>query len=77
MYFNDINCVNSSPWSGEEIIGMHFVRMSVCMSVIFRVQAITNLCIDRLPYNLVQMLSSLRRCVVTLIRVLTAKVELT
>ena len=31
-----------------------------------RVRAITNLCIDGLPYNLVQMLPLLRQCAVTL-----------
>ena len=43
-------------------MGMHFVRPSVCLSVTFRVCAITYVCIDGLPSNLVQMLLSLRRC---------------
>ena len=44
---------------------MHFVRPSVCPSITFRV-AITYVCINGLPSNLVQMLSSLRQCAVTL-----------
>ena len=52
---------------------MHF---AVCLSVIFLVQAITHsLCIDGLPYNLVQMFSPLRTCTVTLTQVHTSKVK--
>jgi len=42
-----------------------------------RVYAITYLCIDVLPSNLVQMLSSLRQCAVTLTLVHTSKVKVT
>jgi len=67
-------------WEG--IIGMYFGRLSVhlsvclfvCLSVTFYIQAIT-LYLDELPYNLVQMLSSLRRCPVTLTQVHTSKVK--
>ena len=45
---------NRPPQSGEGIIGMHFVHPSVT----FRVRSITYVCIDGLPSNLVQMLSS-------------------
>ena len=38
------------------------VRPSVCPSVTVRVRAITYIYIDGLPSNLVQMVSSLRRC---------------
>ena len=42
------------------------VRQSVCLSfrpsVTFRIRTITYVCIDGLPSNFVQMLSSLRRC---------------
>ena len=41
---------------------MHLVRLSVT----FRVLSITYLCIDALPYNLVQMFFSLRQIAVTL-----------
>jgi len=47
------------------------------MSVIFHVWPKTYLCIDGLAYDLVQMLSSLRRCAVTLTRVHTSKVKVT
>jgi len=51
-------CINPPPWSGEGIIGMHFVRPSVCPSVrpsvTLRVSAITYVCIHGLPSNLVQ-----------------------
>jgi len=73
--------INSPAQSGEGIIGMHFVSLSVCMSVClsvtFRVHAIIYVCIDGLPSNMVQMLSSLRRCAVTLTRMHTSKVKVT
>ena len=53
------------------------LRPSVCLSVTFRVRAITYVCIDGLPSNSVQMLSSLRRCAVTLTRIHTSKVKVT
>ena len=53
------------------------VSLSVCLSVTFRVRAITYVCIDGLPSNLVQMLSSLRRCAVTMTRIHTSKVKVT
>ena len=56
---------------------MHFVCPSVCLSVTFRVRAITYVCIDGLPPNLVQMLSSLRRWAVTMTRIHTSKVKVT
>ena len=52
---------------------MHFVRQSVRPSVPFRVRSITYVCIDGLPPNLVQMLSSLRRCAVSVTRIHTSK----
>ena len=45
---------------------MHFVCPSVHPSVTFRVRFITYVRIDGLPSNLVQILSSLRQCAVTL-----------
>ena len=57
--------INPPPQSGEGYIGMHFVSPSICPSVAFRVRSITYVCIDGLPSNLVQMLSSLRQCAVT------------
>ena len=51
-YFNPL------PRIGEFIIGIH---LSVCLSLTFHIRAITYVCIDGLPSNLVQM-SSLRRC---------------
>ena len=42
-----------------------------------RVCAITYVCIDGLQSNLVQMLSSLRRCAVTVTRIHTSKVKVT
>ena len=56
-------------------IGMHFVSQSVRPSVTFRVRSITNVSIDGLPSILVQMLSSLRRCAVTLTQIHTSKVK--
>jgi len=64
---------------------MHFVLLSVCPSfhpsvcllVTFRVRAVTYICIDGLPFNLVQMLSSSRQCAVTLTRIHTSKVKVT
>jgi len=54
-------------------------RNALCQSVrpfvTFRVRAITNVCIDGLPSNLVQMLSSLRRCAVTVTPIHTSKVK--
>jgi len=41
------------------------------------VRAITYVCIDVLPSNLVQILSSLRWCSMTLIRIHTSKVKVT
>ena len=61
-----------TEWEG--IIVLH---LSVRLSVIFRVQTITYLCIDWLPYYLVQMLSSLRRFAVTLTQVHTSRVKVT
>jgi len=66
---------NPPPQSWEGIIGMHFVRPSVCPSVTFCVRAITYVCIDRLPSNLVQMLSSLKPCAVTMTRIHISKVK--
>jgi len=40
-----------------------------------RIIGITYLCIDGLPSNLVQILSSLRRCTVTLTHIHTSKVK--
>ena len=51
------------------------VSLSVCMSVTFRGRAITNVCIDGLSSNLVQMLSLLRRCAVTLTRIHTSNIK--
>jgi len=51
------------------------VRQSVGPSVTVRVHAVTYVCIDGLPSNLVQMVSSLRRCAVTLTRIHTSKVK--
>ena len=53
------------------------VCLSVCPSITFHVRAITYLCIDGLSSNLVQMLSSLRRCSVTVTRIHTTKVKVT
>ena len=49
--------INPPPRGGEGIIGMHFVRPSVCPFVTFCVRAVTYICIDGLASNLVQMLS--------------------
>jgi len=67
--------ISSFMFSPPRIIGMRFVRQSVCLSVTFRVRSITYLCIDGLPSNLVQILSSLRRCTVTLTHIHTSKVK--
>ena len=40
-------------------------------------RAVTYVCIDGLPSNLVQMLSSLRQCAVTVTRIHTSKVKVT
>ena len=57
---------------------MHFVRPSVRpSSVTFRVRSITYVRIDGLLSNLVQMLSSLRPCALTLIRIHTSNVKVT
>ena len=42
-----------------------------------RVRSVTYVCIDGLPSNLVQMLSSLRQCAVTLTQIHTSKVKVT
>ena len=52
---------------------MPFVRRSVT----FRVRSITYVSIDGLPSNLIQMLSSLRLCAVTLTRIQSSKVKVT
>jgi len=70
-----ISMINPPPRNAFQIIGMHFFSPSVRLSVTFRVPAITYLCIDWLPSNLVQMLSSLRRCALTLIWIHTSKVK--
>ena len=46
------------------------LKVRICHA---RVRTITYLCIDGIPYNLVQMFSYLRRCAVTLTRVYTTK----
>ena len=46
-----LSIVNAPSRSGEGIIGMHSVSLSVCPSVTFRVRAITYVCIDGLPSN--------------------------
>ena len=74
VFFNNTyQCLffNPPPRSGEGIIGIHFYRASVCPSVSFRVSFITYVCIDGLPSNLVQMLTSLRQCAVILTRINT------
>ena len=48
------------------------LKVRVCHA---RVRTITYLCIDGIPYNLVQMFSYLRRCAVTLTRVYTSKLK--
>ena len=75
-YINSL-IFNPPPQSGEGILGMHFVSLSVRPSVTFRVCSITYVCIDGLPSNLVQMLSSLGRCAVTITRIHTLKVKVT
>jgi len=57
--------------------GMHFGRPSVCPSVTFRVHAITYICIDGLPSYMVEMLSSLRQCTVTVTGIHTSEVKVT
>jgi len=56
----------------NDYIGTHFVRLSVT----FLVRAVTNLCIDGLPCNWVQM-SSFRWCAVTLTLDHTSKLKVT
>jgi len=51
--------------------------LSVRPPVTFRVSSITYVRIDGLPSNLVQMLSSLRWCAVTVTRIHTSKVKVT
>ena len=63
---------NPLPRSEEGIIRMHFVRLSVRLFVTY-----VSLCIDGLPSILVQMLSSMRQCAVTLTRINTSKVKVT
>jgi len=53
------------------------IRQSVRPSVTFSVHAVTYVCIDGLPSNLVQMLSWLRQCAVTLNRIHDSKVKVT
>jgi len=51
---------------------------SVSLSVFpFHVRALTYICIDELPSYLVQMLSSFRRCAVTLTWIHTSQVKVT
>ena len=47
-YINSL-IFNPPPQSGEGILGMHFVSLSVRPSVTFRVRSITYVCIDGLP----------------------------
>ena len=77
IIFIIITIINPPPRSGEGIIGMHFARLSVRPSVTVRVRPIAYVCIDGLPSYLVQMLSSLRRCTVTLTRIHNSKVKVT
>jgi len=66
-------------------VGRGLFRNALCQSVTqwgsqsvtCLVRTITYVCIDGLPSNLVQMLSSLRRCAVTLTRIHTSKVKVT
>ena len=59
---------NPPPKCGEGIIGQ---------STLAGVRAISYLCIDGLPSNLLQMLSSMRRCAMTLTWIHTSKVKVT
>ena len=82
IYYTKVKChiklfkdlINPPPRSGEGIIGMHFVRRP---SVTFRVHSITYIRIGGLPSNLVQRLSSLRRCAVALTPIHTSNVKVT
>jgi len=57
-------------WGGDYRNALH-------PSLTFRVRSITFVRIDRLPSNLVQMLSPFRRCAVTLTWIHTSKVKVT
>ena len=77
IYFTLFGLFDPPLRSGEGIIGIHFVRLSVCPSVTFCVCSMTYVRINGLLSNLVQMLSSFRRCTVTLTRIHTSKVKVT
>jgi len=68
--------INPPAQSGEGDYRNAFCQ-SVRPSVTFRVRSITYIHVDGLPSNLVQMLSSLRRCAVTLTRIHTSNVKVT
>ena len=63
------------PWSKPQRSRSH--KTFKGQSTHTRVCAVTYIYIDGLPFYLVQMLSSLRRCAVTLTRIHTSKVKVT
>ena len=67
----------ATEWGGDYRNARPSVSLSGRLSVAFRVRSITYVCIDGLPSNLLQMLSALRWCTVTLTRIHISKVKVT
>ena len=65
------------PWPGSIPQRLRSHKTFNSQSTYACVRAITYVCIDGLPSNLVQILSSLRRCAVTLTQIHTSNVKVT